>query len=276
MARFALFVDGSNLYGSLRGMDLDVTDYEALFGYIYDEARTAWHLTTRQSELAHSQLQRTYWYHVGSIDDWDLSNFQSHLVLKDAFMRDREIHDVWVAKVLRENPELNGGLVEEIAWSRCFEDLREWYERKRSALDGLHRFFQGVRNTANLIEVLEVGHWKVNFIRKWVEEKGLDTALAVDMVALQDNYDVALVVSGDADSIPSIRHLKTRGKHIAAVELVNGSGEEAKGRSFSSRLKQHVDFVIRIYESDLLQLKLGTRMSARYNRSVENSGEAVK
>jgi hypothetical protein len=38
------------------------------------------------------------------------------------------------------------------------------------------------------------------------------------MVALQDNYDIAVVVSGDADSIPSVRHMKSRGKHIAAQQ----------------------------------------------------------
>ena len=79
------------------------------------------------------------------------------------------------------------------------------------------------------------------------------------MVALQDNYDVAVVMSGDADNIPSIRHMKGRGKHIAAVEFVNGSPPESKGRSFSSRLKEHADFVIQIYETELLRLKIGNR-----------------
>ena len=99
----------------------------------------------------------------------------------------------------------------------------------------------------------------MNFLHKWVEEKGLDTSLAVDMVALQDNYDVAVVMSGDADGIPSICHMKSRDKHIAAVEFVNGSPPENKGRLFSSRLKEHADSVIRIYETELLRLKIGTR-----------------
>ena len=84
----------------------------------------------------------------------------------------------------------------------------------------MRSFHQGVRIRTNLIDVHEHGHWKVNFLHKWVEEKGLDTSLAVDMVALQDNYDVAVVMSGDADNIPSIRHMKGRSKHIASVEFV--------------------------------------------------------
>lgn len=79
------------------------------------------------------------------------------------------------------------------------------------------------------------------------------------MVALQENYDVALVLSGDADSIPSIKHVKERDKHVAAVEFVNWSPPEAKGRTFSSRLRAHADFVLRVYETELLRHSLAQR-----------------
>ena len=123
----------------------------------------------------------------------------------------------------------------------------------------MRRFHQGLRIETDLIDVIEAGHWKVNFLHKWVEEKDLDTALAVDMLALQENYDVAVIVSGDADSIPSIDHLKSRNKHVAALEFMSGSPPESKGRTFSSRLKEHADFVIRIYETELVRHKIGTR-----------------
>jgi len=38
MQRFAIFVDGSNLFGSLKAMNLEVDDYETFFGYLYKEA----------------------------------------------------------------------------------------------------------------------------------------------------------------------------------------------------------------------------------------------
>jgi uncharacterized LabA/DUF88 family protein len=116
-----------------------------------------------------------------------------------------------------------------------------------------------VRISTDLIDVVESGHWKVNFLRKWVEEKGLDTSLAVHMLAYLENYDVGLVVSGDADSIPSIQYVKSRDKQVGAVEFVNGSPPEAKGRGFSSRLKEHADFVVRIYETELLRHGLARR-----------------
>src|SRR4029077_17104889 len=108
----------------------------------------------------------------------------------------KEIRAYWLTIIGKANPELAGTKLEDKAWSECFNDFREWYEKKRSILDGIRRFHQGLRIRTDLIDVFERGHWKVNFLHKWVEEKGLDTSLAVDMLALQDNYDVAVVVSG--------------------------------------------------------------------------------
>jgi uncharacterized LabA/DUF88 family protein len=259
MARFAIFVDGSNLFGALKSMNLEVEDYESLYGYVFKEAHLAWRTATSETDRVPCRLQRVYWYAVGSIDDWDLSLAQSQTALRNAFSKDREIRDSWLAITGKANSGLSGSALDDKAWAACFADFRQWYEEKRRILEGMHRFHQGVRIGTDLIDVKEFGHWKVNFLHKWVEEKGLDTALAVDMVALRDNYDVAVVVSGDADSIPSIRHMKSRGKHIAAVEFVNGSPPETKGRTFSSRLKEHADFVIRIYGTELIRLKLAKR-----------------
>lgn len=259
MARFAIFVDGSNLFGSLKSMSLQVDDYEALYGHLFDEASAAWAKLTRQPGHPATQLRRVYWYAVGSIDDWNLNLPQSQTALRNAFSADRDVHDRWMAVAGRANPGVTGAALEDKAWAACFNDFKTWYEKKCDILDGMLRFYQGLRISTDLIDVVDHGHWKVNFLHKWVEEKGLDTSLAVDMVALQDNYDVAVVVSGDADSIPSIRHMKSRNKHIAAVEFINGSPPENKGRTFSSRLKEHADFVIRIYESELIRKKIAKR-----------------
>ena len=259
MERFVIFVDGSNLFGALKSMSVEVDDYEALYGYVFKEARAAWLEATYQTQPVSCRLQRVYWYAVGTIDDWDLGLPQSQTALRNAFSRDREVHDSWVAITGKADPALRGQELEDKAWESCFADFTQWYEGKKRILEGMRRFHQGIRLGTNLIDVKEQGHWKVNFLHKLVEEKGLDTSLAVDMVALQDNYDTAVVVSGDADSIPSILHIKSRGKHIAAVEFVNGSPSETKGRTFSSRLKGHADFVIRIYETELLRHMIGKR-----------------
>ena len=45
MQRFAFFVDGSNLYGSLRTMNLEIANYGQLYAHIYREAVKIWPTT---------------------------------------------------------------------------------------------------------------------------------------------------------------------------------------------------------------------------------------
>jgi uncharacterized LabA/DUF88 family protein len=272
MTRFVLFVDGPNLFGSLKAMNLEVHDYEPFYAYLFREARGVWREVTQQDTSARAQLQRIYWYQIGTIDEWDLSLPQSQIALRSAFNRDRTTHDMWMQQVGRDNVDLKGAKLEDRAWAACFADFRSWYEAKRNTLAGMRRFYQGVRGSTDLIDVVDTGHWKVDFIRKSVNEKGVDTSLAVDMVALQESYDVAVLVSGDADSIPSIRYVKNRNKHVAAVEFVNGSPPEARGRSFSSRLKEHADFVARVYETELLRQKFISRPNVDAGSAVAAAG----
>jgi len=47
-------------------------------------------------------------------------------------------------------------------------------------------------------------------------EKGVDVKLAVDMVvhAAQDNYDTAILISGDGDFSDAVNFVKNKGKHV--------------------------------------------------------------
>jgi len=259
MQRFALFVDGSNLFGSLKSMNLEVDDYERFFSYVHKESVSYWHTVTHTATTVPTQLRRIYWYVVGTIDQWDLSLPQSQTALRKAFDADKDVKGAWLAAAGKADPSLRGNALTDKAWADCHADFKLWYEQKQEILKKMHSFHQAIRSKTDLIDVIDSGHWKVNFLKKWVEEKGLDTSLAVDMVAQADNFDVAVVASGDADSIPSVRYLKNKGKHVCSVEFVNGSPPEAKGRNFSSRLGEHSDFVVRIFETELLRHKLAHR-----------------
>jgi uncharacterized LabA/DUF88 family protein len=244
-------------------MNVEVHDYEALYSYMFEEGYEAWNQISLITSSVPAHLHRVYWYTLGFIDEWDLSLPQSQIALRKAFGEDKEIRDAWLASTGRANPGILGTTLEDKAWTACFTDFKAWYEKKCDILSGMRRFHQGVRMQTNLIDVIECGHWKVNFLHKWVEEKGLDTALAVDMVAFQNTYDVAIVVSGDADSIPSIHHCKRLGRQVASVEFISGSPPQKKGQGFSSRLKEHADFVIRIYETELIRHKIASRPPVR-------------
>ncbi|MGH8886230.1 MAG: NYN domain-containing protein [Egibacteraceae bacterium] len=51
-------------------------------------------------------------------------------------------------------------------------------------------------------------------------EKGVDTAIVTDLLSLawQGGYDVAVLVSGDADFIPAVEHVQAKG-----LKVVNAS-----------------------------------------------------
>lgn len=72
---------------------------------------------TGQATPTATQLRRVYWYVVGSIDDWDLATDQSQTTLRNAFARDREIRDQWLATIGSANPGLSTDKLEEKAWT---------------------------------------------------------------------------------------------------------------------------------------------------------------
>ena len=42
MTGFALFVDGSNLFGSLKDMKVQVDDYQAFYKHIFEQSVESW------------------------------------------------------------------------------------------------------------------------------------------------------------------------------------------------------------------------------------------
>jgi uncharacterized LabA/DUF88 family protein len=61
----------------------------------------------------------------------------------------------------------------------------------------------------------------------WIEE-GIDVKVAVDMIgmAYQDQYDVAMLVSGDGDYVDCVRAVKGAGKHV-----VNAYSESSQSQA---------------------------------------------
>ena len=152
----------------------------------------------------------------------------------------------------------------EEAWAICFGETRDWYENKRRALERKKRFYHGVQAATDFVEIRQEGHWKVDLLHHTLNEKGLDTSLAVDMVALQDTYDIAILISGDADGIPGINYVKGRSKHVGVAEFRRGAPADFPTKGASSRLKIAADFVVQVYESDLIRRNLAYRAEADY------------
>ena len=68
-----------------------------------------------------------------------------------------------------------------------------------------------------------------------IREKGVDVQIAIDLIvgAIEDQYDVAMVVSSDTDLIPAIRYVRGRGK---VVEYVGFSAKPSLGMARESTM----------------------------------------
>jgi uncharacterized LabA/DUF88 family protein len=83
---------------------------------------------------------------------------------------------------------------------------------------------------------------------RW-QEKGLDMRIGVDMVALatKNNYDVAILVTGDGDLCEAVQAVKDIGKHVEVATFRNGRSDE---------LAQVCDVVTELTTADMAPLFL--------------------
>jgi uncharacterized LabA/DUF88 family protein len=265
MLRFVTFVDGSNLDGVLKHLNLRVDDYGAFYRHVFEQSVHYWGRTFAEgARWPTAQHSRIYWYVVGKMDEWDLNDPKAEARLRTRFEMNPRLRDAYIEDASRRTPELPMDRRIDEAWNLCFAETREWYDNKRRALERKKRFYHGVQAATDFVEIRQEGHWKVDLLHHTVNEKGLDTSLAVDMVALQETYDIALLISGDADGIPGINYVKSRAKHVGVAEFRRGSPADFPAKGTSSRLKIAADFVVQVYESELIRRNLAYRSESDY------------
>src|SRR5438067_6424378 len=196
--------------------------------------------------------------------EWDLNAHKAVARLRAHMEMKPRLRDAYIEDASRRSPDLPMDRRIDEAWNLCFAETREWYEGKRRALERKKRFYHGVQSATDFVEIRQEGHWKVDLLHHTVNEKGLDTSLAVDMVALQETYDIALLISGDADGIPGINYVKGRSKHVGVAEFRRGAPADFPAKGASSRLKIAADFVVQVYEADLIRRNLAYRAEPDY------------
>lgn len=275
MQRFVTFVDGSNLDGVLKHLSLRVDDYGSFYRHLFEESVQNWGRTFAEgAPWPPAQHARIYWYVVGKMDEWDLADPKAESRLRTRFELNPRLRDGYVDDIMQRKPDLPLERRLEEAWLLCFNETRDWYENKKRALERKKRFYHGVQAATDFVEIRQEGHWKVDLLHHSMNEKGLDTSLAVDMVALQDTYDVAILITGDADGIPGINYVKSRSKHVGVVEFRRGSAVDFPvNKGASSRLKIAADFVVQVYEADLIRRNLAYRAEADYSQSYPSASQ---
>ena len=173
------------------------------------EERTGWQ----------HQLIRVHWYSSASISPW-ISSENQRLRLAQ--------------RVVEQHPEICG-----LTPQKVIELAYEWYTRERHYFEGLREdVFENIQRRTDFLEFRYVGQYQVHPLRVHrisqdqdgkityrgvqVGEKGVDTGIAVDMIAKMPYYDVAVLVSGDADFLPVVGYLKDNLKYVYQFSVAKG------------------------------------------------------
>ena len=128
--------------------------------------------------------------------------------------------------------------------TRSIDMLKELHQRNAEMskrFDGWTAIQEGKSTNHRGIEFRRAGAMKCNLF-DWSlgTEKAVDVKLAVDMITLKDIYDVAMIISGDQDYVPSVEVIKDFGKQVINVAFLTRSGDSLPGGA--RRLNQIVDW----------------------------------
>ena len=222
--RTAIFVDGANFRANLRNFSFQSPgdnrryqleerhfDWKAFYAGVLEK----FNCTTG---LDH-QLIRVHWYNAESISPW-------------SFSKNREM--ALAQSVVARHPEINS-----LTSQKVIDLAREWYRRERNYFERLReQVFENIQRETDFLEFRYVGQYRVHPLRPYrIEqdgngnitylgdqqgEKGVDTGIAVDMIAKMAHYDAAILVSGDADFLPVVGYLKDNLKYVYQFSVAKG------------------------------------------------------
>ncbi len=90
--------------------------------------------------------------------------------------------------------------------------------------------------------------------KRFRKEKEVDVQLATDLLEFRNNYDAAIIISGDQDFVPAVKVIKNSGKLVANVSFLTRGGKLLPGGAFALNLI--CDKTIRISHAELVKLLL--------------------
>ncbi|MBB5033205.1 NYN domain-containing protein [Prosthecobacter vanneervenii] len=257
MHKFGIFVDGSNLTGSLGKLNLKIPDYESFYKYVFREGASHWAQSFHSAQTRlDARLHRVMLYQLGEMDYLDFSDPKLQANQRELFDRSPEVKNHFMREAGIKLQNLQNDELHLEAWKMYWKDRENWYAKRKGILQGVLSFNHAVQESCDFLQVVPCGYWKLNILKSYIEEKGLDTGIAVGVATHAEFLDVILLMSGDADFIPSVDHAKTKQCSVGAIDIIRGSPPEKKGRQSSTRLHSACDFVVRVYETELLRLKL--------------------
>ena len=191
----------------------------------------------RAGGLADARLAGAYWYVVGAVDFRPAIPSPALNPQTGALEHRPEKLAAWRARNLdgvRQLAEFDRAQKRPAGLSDAPEGtpgiLRELRSR-RAKMEGRFRGFGVVQNAIardHQVVFRRSGGIRYDLFadpsRAFGEEKTTDVNLAVDMVMLKDQYDIAVVVSGDQDFVPAVAAVQELGRKVVNVSFKRRSG----------------------------------------------------
>lgn len=272
MLRTVIFIDGENFRNSLRSFSFQSDS--SLPRYSLEERHFMWReffvdvLKKFQESTGYEyQFIRAYWYFARQIVPWRINQRAAQRIVN------------------RNRPRLP-----ELTVPMVIEKAKQWYDMERNYFHKLRdSVFEQIQRDTDFLEFKYVGQYvvrpfvphrinrsqdgSIRYLGKQQGEKGVDLGIAVDMIAKMDSYDVAILISGDADFLPVVGYLKDKLKYVYQFSLAKGVPPHIN--YLSPWLRGLVDCFAAFDERELLSGYLDP--NARIPRPIMNKiGERIR
>ena len=244
--RVCVFVDGENLRFAIGGLypSFDRRDYlpkTADWTRLYDSI-------VGEASQGQGQRLRTYWYvsedFAAQPRPLSRSKRSDDEIRRWATRNQRRLGDKFALP-----PEDN--VTDQLR--QLQDELEQEVNRMRSRFEGFSVLQNGIAKKHRAIEFRRSGTISYDPMnKKFGQEKTVDVNLAVDMVMLSANYDLAVIVSGDQDYVPAARAVKNMGKQVVNVAFKARNGNLLPGGA--TQLNQTTDWSIALEWEPLREL----------------------
>ncbi len=177
-------------------------------------------------------MVRVYWYVTREIDYWP------YKIPYQWEEKRKFLYEKGIAKRLSDQG------IGSTKGKKGLKIVEDELHKRRQALqkraDGWHQVHTAIECRHDQIQFQRVGSIRYDLVdRSFGSEKGIDTQLATDLITLSSIYDIALLVSGDADYIPPVSAVKNMGKLVYSVSFLTANGTKLPGGAW--RLERSVD-----------------------------------
>ena len=231
--RVIIFIDGQNLYHSLRDIglkEIDINWGKLIKSFLDDE----------------DELKRTYWFRPEKIQEIRLKwySFARFYFFQHYFDQKEEY-----IKLLDQN-KLDNGIYNKL--DGAFNESKKWISSEKQKFSEVDDKYTKIESIYEDLEIYRTGILKIDPYKKLIlTEKGVDVALSVKMVkfALQDMCDKVILISGDFDYTEAVQVVKDALKKVHLVKF--HKGKPPRDYYTSRKLSAMADKVINIYQTQL-------------------------